>query len=273
MSAGGGVTAGAPWSLTAVSRPSWLGELPAWPWVRGRAGSRAPHLSGGCARLCPGAAGVAASPSPTPPWPSHSFNSPSHCPVPSTLRCFGGTPRKEGLQELPLIRQSIVLGKPQNQGGGRCPRPGAPSGVVVGSGCARADTELPPGGHGGARGLCGQQREARGLCPPRAERGGGVGSADRGARPTRPHSEFSCASRLLGGRSARGCREALGCPRCRRAGSGPGGGSGAATVGRAQRQEDVRLALDGGAAVGKPRAAPQFRGHVLDTRGLGAGGG
>lgn len=50
-------------------------------------------------------------------------------------------------------------------------------------------------------------------------------------------------------------------------------GSGAATAGRAERQEHVRGALEGGAAVGESLAAPQLRGHVLDTRGLGAGGG
>lgn len=52
-----------------------------------------------------------------------------------------------------------------------------------------------------------------------------------------------------------------------------GRGSGAATVGGVERQEDDRLALEGGTAVGESFAALQVRGDVLDANGLQAGGG
>lgn len=50
-------------------------------------------------------------------------------------------------------------------------------------------------------------------------------------------------------------------------------GLGAATVSSAERHGHVRPALEGGPAVGEPLAGLQIRGHVLDTQGLGAGGG
>lgn len=54
---------------------------------------------------------------------------PCHCPVPSSLRCFGGTPEKEGLQELPLLQgRALSSGSPRTQAGRGWrggPRPGA----------------------------------------------------------------------------------------------------------------------------------------------------
>lgn len=49
--------------------------------------------------------------------------------------------------------------------------------------------------------------------------------------------------------------------------------SDAATVSGSERQGDVRLALEGGAAVGETFAAVQVRGDVLDAHGLRAGSG
>lgn len=165
----------------------------------------------------------------------------------------------------------------------------------------RANLELAPGGHGGPRSCVDKGGESAGAwgasvqaVPGEASglrdlrRVGGAasvwrqsGSGDRRgpAHPARAHSEASCASCLFGEPFSAGVEGGAGVPALGAGRGGPsevrarGRGSGAATVGRAQRQEDVRLALEGGAAVGEPLAAPQLRGHVCDTHGLGAGGG